>query len=68
MTRIPHTIQAERMARMFRSKQTWLSDHGSKRPAHEAQYERENLEALQQAHADYTAAAERDRKAEMMDG
>ena len=40
----------------------------AERMAHEAQYERENLEALQQAHADYTAAAERDRKAEVNDG
>jgi hypothetical protein len=46
MTILPPDIEAERLERMGRSKRTWLKDHGPKRPAHESQYERENLEAL----------------------
>lgn len=46
MTILPPDIEAERLERMGRSKRTWLKDHGPKRPAHESEYERENLEAL----------------------
>ncbi|MEQ8450638.1 MAG: hypothetical protein RIB97_13215 [Nitratireductor sp.] len=46
MTILPPDIEAERLERMGRSKRIWLKDHGPKRPAHESEYERENLEAL----------------------
>jgi hypothetical protein len=46
MSILPPDIEAERLERMGRSKRTWLKDHGGKRPSHQVEYERENLEAL----------------------
>lgn len=60
MHNLPHSIVAERHERMARSKRQWLETHGRKRPEHEVQYERENLEALEQSHDSHAAAARRD--------
>ena len=68
MTLLPAHIEAERLERMGRSKRTWLKDHGPTRPAHESEYERENLEALISAWRRAKQAAERDRKEEQMNG
>lgn len=61
MNRIPHEQMAFRLQRMIWSKETWLREHGTKRPRHEVEDQEANLAALKQASADYERAAKRDK-------
>ena len=62
MTRLSHPEMAEEIGKMVWSKRTWLdtfSSGSNRRPDHEVEVRRRELEVLQQAEADYRKAAER---------
>lgn len=46
------------------SKQTWIDDHGSRRPIHEVETQRANLQTLQDIRDDYARSLEKARAAE----
>lgn len=50
--------------RMIWSKESWISDHGEKRPAHEVDIQRENLAMLEDIRSDYQKSLERAQAAE----
>lgn len=56
-TRVPEKIDA--LDRMIWSKETWISDHGEKRPAHEVEIQRANLEILEDIRSDYQKSLDR---------
>lgn len=60
--RMDHEFMADEMDKIVYSKSTWLAtfDHGpKKRPDHEIETKRRELEVLKQAASDYRAAAQR---------
>jgi hypothetical protein len=59
---------AEEARKLAYSKRTWIREFLAKRPTHEIETRQRELAFLEQAQHDYAAAAERDRKAEIMDG
>lgn len=63
---LPTDVMVERLTRMARAKQTWLSDFSSgrnARPRHEIERQTENLEALEQASHAYAAKAKKEQAA-----
>jgi hypothetical protein len=57
-----HSEMVEEIGKLAWSKRTWLdtfSSGSNRRPDHEIEVKRRELEALQQAEADYRRAAER---------
>jgi hypothetical protein len=58
---MPSNVAAkiDALDRMIWSKETWLSDHGEKRPAHEVEIQRENLEILEDIRSDYQKSLDR---------
>ncbi|PBB75189.1 hypothetical protein CK227_10380 [Mesorhizobium sp. WSM4308] len=64
--RIPHDHMAHALDLMVAAKVNWLSrfsDGKQKRPDHEIDLKRRDIEVLRQAAADYRAAASRDARA-----
>lgn len=62
MTRIPRADMAHELGKLVYGKVDWLhrfSGGKQRRPDHEIELKRRELEVLQQAQADYQAAAER---------
>lgn len=60
-TRIPSSDMADALERMAHGKQFWLADFGRgrrKRPDHEIEQKRQELEVLQQAACDYRTQPE----------
>jgi hypothetical protein len=54
----------EALDRMIWSKETWLSGHGHKRPGHEVEIQRNNLEILEDIRGDYQKSLDRVRTSE----
>jgi hypothetical protein len=61
LRRMPLNVagKIEALDRMIWSKETWLSGHGEKRPAHEVEIQRANLEMLQDIRRDYQKSLDR---------
>lgn len=53
---------AEDVSKMLWSKETWLLDHGSKKPAHEVEIQRRHAAVLRQVLDGAERAAQRDRE------
>jgi hypothetical protein len=49
----------EALDRMIWSKQTWLEDHGERRPAHEVAIQQDNLAMLEDIRGDYQKSLDR---------
>lgn len=64
MTRIPNAEMAEELQKLVIGKTTWLADFSSgsrKRPDHEIETRRRELNVLKQAVTDYRTASQRER-------